>query len=104
MRTMLKTGVAALVGAAMLGSVAVPAQADPHGWRGDYGWRGDNDWGVGVGAGLAGLALGAALAHPYYGPSYGYGYGDDYGQCVGTRRVWDPYVGAYVVRRFYYAC
>lgn len=85
------------------------------GWRGGHEWHGggfrhrddDDDWGWGLGAGLAGFALGTALAdRPYYydyGPGYYY---DDgyYGTCVGHRRVWDPYVGHYIIRRFYYAC
>ena len=75
------------------------------GFRG--GWRGDDDWGWGLGAGLAGFALGTALAdRPYYGDDYyGPGYYDyGYAECVGRERIWDPYIGRYVIRRFYYAC
>jgi len=77
------------------------------GWRG--GWHGDHDWGGGWGwgAGLAGFALGATLASPYYyGPGY-YGYYGPYdgdATCIGHRRYWDPYAGAYVVRSYYYPC
>jgi len=91
------------------------------GWHGGDrgGWRGgrddDDDWGWSLGAGLAGFALGATLAdRPYYNGYYDYGpgyyyYGPgyyDYGDrtCVGHRRVWDPYYGGYVIRRFYYDC
>lgn len=114
MRKLLTSGLAALTAAATIGATATPAAAEPHGWRGGEheGWRGGDrdDWGWGLGAGLAGFALGAAIASPHYryGPSYSYGpyYGYDYGPatCVGTRRIWDPYIGAYVIRRFYYAC
>ena len=85
------------------------------GWHGGGGgWHGggfhhgdDDDWGWGLGAGLAGFALGAAFADRpyYYDYSPGYYYDDGYyGTCVGHRRVWDPYVGHYIIRRFYYAC
>jgi hypothetical protein len=130
MRKILTAATAAITGLALLAASATTAVAEPHGgwhgggggWHGgEGGWRGgDHDWhggrgvGWGIGAGLAGFALGAALASPHYGygygygPAYGYGpyYDDDYygAQCVGTRRVWDPYYGGYVIRRFYYAC
>jgi hypothetical protein len=121
MRKILNAGVSALAAAAMIGMAATPAAAAPHGggfhgggggfhgggWHGG-GWHGGGwhggGWGWGIGAGLAGLAIGSALAYPYgyYGP----GYYDDYGpdECVGAHRVWDPYYGGWVVRRFYYPC
>ncbi|MGH6956524.1 MAG: hypothetical protein ACREEW_07665 [Caulobacteraceae bacterium] len=128
MRKYLTAGLAALSSLAILGAAASPVQAQS--WHGHGGWHGGgwhgrggwhrggwhdrDDWGWGVGAGIAGFALGAALASPHYGYGYyGYpGYYDDYpgyygydgGSCVSTRRVWDPYAGAYVIRRFYYAC
>ena len=47
---------------------------------------------------------------PYYGygPGYYYGPGDYgpayYGTCYARERVWDPYVGHYVIERVAYAC
>ena len=129
MRNILTAGMAAVTLAGSLAMTATPAVAEPHGgggwhgggggWHGGGGgWRGegfrggyrrgDDDWGWGLGAGLAGFALGTALAdRPYYGYyGYGPGYYDDYGyaECVGRERIWDPYIGRYVIRRFYYAC
>ncbi|MFI4933209.1 MAG: hypothetical protein ACHP7N_01195 [Caulobacterales bacterium] len=127
MRKLITAGLMALNLGGSLATTAAPVQAAPHGgswhgggggswhggggfqgggfrggWRGG-GWRhGDgDDGGWAIGAGIAGLALGAALAdRPYYGGYYDGGYDT----CVGHRRVWDPYIGRYVVRRFYYAC
>lgn len=122
MRKIITGAIAALTAAATIGATAAPALAEPHGgWRGGEGWhggwRGDHDddrgWGV-FGAGLAGFALGATLAHPHYyygGPYYGgpyyYGpgyYAPYYDSCLVTRRVWDPYWGRWVWRRYYVAC
>jgi hypothetical protein len=120
MRKILTAGLAALTLGGSVAATAVPA--DAAGWHGGGGfhgggghWRGGGGWGWGVGAGLLGLAAGAAIAdsyHPYYGGYYGgpgyypgpgyYGYG--YAGCVGRHRVWDPYVGGYVIRSFRYAC
>jgi len=122
MRKAITAGIAALtLGGAIVGAAA-PASAD--GWRhggyyGHGGWHG-NGAGVAVAAGILGLAAGAAIAsdHPhyyydrpyyggYYGPAYydgGYGYGYGYGSCISHRRVWDPYMGGYVVRSVRYAC
>src|ERR1700676_2904539 len=83
---------AALAAVTLCGSVlgaAAPASAQEwrHGggeWRGH---RGDDDAGIGIAAGIAGLALGAALAsnggyhrgyYRSYPGYYGYG-GGDYG-------------------------
>ena len=118
MRKILTAGAMALTTLGSLGATATTADAAPHGgwhgggWHGGGGWRGGRGWGWGVGAGLAGFAIGSALARPYYydgyygGPYYGPGYYDGYygADCVGTRRVWDPYYGGYVIRRFHYAC
>jgi hypothetical protein len=111
MRKLLTTGLAALTLAGTMAAGAAPAQAQSWRWHNHH----NNDVAIGVGAGLAGLALGAAIASPhryyygdgYYDGYYGNGYYDGYygyGQCVGTRRVWDPYYGAWVVRRYDYAC
>jgi hypothetical protein len=119
MRKILTAGLAALTLGGAVAGAAVPAQAEPHGgWRGGGwhggGWRGDGA-GLAVAAGILGLAAGAAIAsdHPHYyggpgyyaapGPYYGYGYGG-YESCVSHRRVWDPYMGGYVIRSFRYAC
>jgi hypothetical protein len=109
MRKFLTAGAAVLTLAGSMAAITTPAQAQRyHYYNGYRGYHRDNDWGVGVGAGLAGLALGAALASPRYDYDYGYGpgyyYGPGYGECVGTRRVWDPYYGGWTVRRYYYAC
>ena len=103
MRKLLTAGLAALTLAGSMAAATTPAQAQR--WR--HGDR--DDVGIGIGAGLAGLALGAAIASPhryygrdYYGRGYYDGYG--YGECVGTRRVWDPYYGGWTIRRYYYAC
>jgi hypothetical protein len=121
MRKAITAGIAALtLGGAVMGA-AVPASAQGyhHGYYGHGGgWRGGNGAGVAVAAGLLGLAAGAAIAsdhpryyneRPYYGGGYyegGYygsgGYG--YGSCVSHRRMWDPYMGGYVVRSVRYAC
>src|ERR1700761_960648 len=119
MRKALTAGIAALtLGGALVGAAA-PASAAPwHGgyYHGGYGWHG-NGAGVAVAAGILGLAAGAAIAsdHPHYyygggpyygGPYYGGGYYGPayygYGSCVSHRRVWDPYVGGYVVRSVRY--
>ena len=82
------------------------------GGYGRYGGRGGDRYAYGAGGLIAGLALGSALSGGYYDRGYGGGayygdgyYGDgDYGRCVERRRVWDPYLGGYVVRRITYAC
>ena len=129
MRKILMAGLAALTFAGSMAATTVPAMADPHGGHGSWhgggdrhgdggGWRGDRGdhdrGGWGLGAGLAGFALGAAIAGggPYYGyddgPYYGGYYGGYYDagpyRCVAHRRVWDPYVGRWVLRPYYYAC
>ncbi len=109
MKKILTAALAALTlgGAAM--ATATPAAAYPHG-----GWRGD-DAGLAIGAGLAGLVVGAALAdrpnYYSYGPGYGYGPGPYYGPaypaygvCYAPRRVWDPYMGAWIMRDVRYPC
>ena len=123
MRKVITAGIAALtLGGALVGA-AVPANAQGyhHGYYGhEGGWHhGGNGAGVAVAAGLLGLAAGAAIAsdhpryyseRPYYGGGYygggyydgGYGYG--YETCVSHRRIWDPYIGGYVVRSVRYAC
>src|SRR5471030_3062581 len=124
MRKFLTAGAAAITCLASIRTTATTADAQTRGghggsgfhggggggWHGGGGggfrgggFRGGRGYGWGVGAGLAGFALGAALAGPRYG--YGYGYGPGYydgydngyygGDCVGTRRVWDPYYGGY---------
>src|SRR5579871_5115577 len=117
MRKILTAGLAALTLAGGVAATAVPADAAPyHGgyYHGGGHWRGGGA-GWAIGAGLLGLAAGAAIAdsHPYYyGPGYyhgpyygeGYGYGYGYESCVGRHRVWDPYIGSYVIRDFRYAC
>ena len=124
MRKLLTAGLAALTLGGSMAAVSVPADAAPHGggfghaggggfghggggYRGGGGgyWRGGRWYGYGVGAGLAGFALGAALADPYYYGGYydGY-YGPGPYGCVVDRRVWDPYVGHYVIRPVRYAC
>lgn len=116
MRKVLTAGVAALTLAGALAVTAAPAEAAPWGYYHHYGyWRGDGG-GAALAAGVLGLAAGAAIAsssHPYYGyyggPYYAGGpyYGGPYygyGMCVSHRRVWDPYLGGYVVRSFRYAC
>ena len=96
-------------------------------WNGNNGgghWGYDNDrryryrnnnnsTGAAIAGGIVGLALGAALSsnnhgysnhgysRPYYGDSY---YDGGYAVCTGRREVWDPYLGAYIVQRFNYAC
>ena len=120
MRKILTTGLAALALAGTTLGAAAPATAqDHHGFRGDF--RGDrgfhgrgfdhDDGGIALAAGVIGLGLGAALAsHPYY----------DYGpgpsllwrrlrlpglpHLLRPARVWDPYVGHYVIERVRYAC
>jgi hypothetical protein len=126
MRKILTAGAVAITCLASLGTMATTADAQTRGGGGvahagggfhGGGFRGGGfrggGYGWGVGAGLAGFALGAALAGPYgygypgyyYGPGYYDGYDGYYGAaCVGTRRVWDPYYGGYVIRRFRYAC
>jgi hypothetical protein len=103
MRKILTAGLAALTLAGTMATATTSAQAQDWRWRNHHD---RDDIGIGVGAGLAGLALGAALASPhrYYGRDYYDGYGYGYGSCVGARRVWDPYYGGWVIRRYYYAC
>ena len=99
-------------------------------WHGGGNWHGGNSWhgggyrgcyyrgGDGVGAanagGVVGQALGAALSDHggyyrgysnggYYDGGYGY-YDEGYAVCSGDRRIWDPYIGRYVIRRYEYAC
>ncbi|HLI67392.1 MAG TPA: hypothetical protein VKU90_13605 [Caulobacteraceae bacterium] len=117
MRKILTTGLAALAlaGTAVGGATPATAQSFHHGFRGDFrGFRGRgfdrDDGGIALAAGVIGLGLGAAIAsdHNYYygpGPYYGdpYGY-PGYAVCYGRQRVWDPYVGAYVIERVRYAC
>jgi hypothetical protein len=106
MRKFLTAGLAALTMAGSMAAVTTPAQAQSWRWHNHH----NNDVAIGVGAGLAGLAVGAALASPHrYNYDYGYGPGYydgyyGYSQCVGTRRVWDPYYGGWVIRRYYYSC
>jgi hypothetical protein len=118
MRKLLTAGLAALtLGGGALATTA-PATAAPFhggggGWHGG-GWHGGGWHGGGFGpggylaAGVIGLGLGAALADsygPYYGPGpYAYGPGPYYGGCYGPERVWDPYVGHYVIEQVRYAC
>ncbi|MDR3509415.1 MAG: hypothetical protein P4L64_16100 [Caulobacteraceae bacterium] len=130
MKKILTAALAALTlgGAAM--ATATPADAAPWhggggrgyyggyhgggygGYRGGYGgYRGGYGWGGGaLVAGLAGLAVGAAIAEPhYYAPPAYYGYARPYGYygygtCYANERVWDPYVGDYVIERTRYAC
>ncbi|MFI4973549.1 MAG: hypothetical protein ACHP84_03305 [Caulobacterales bacterium] len=74
-----------------------------NGWRGEREWRGrgdgGDDVGIGLAAGLMGLAFGAALANNGH-----HDYRDDRAVCVSHREVWDPYIDAYVVRTVRYAC
>ena len=106
MRKILTAGAAALTLAGAM--VATTCRRPLRSRMADGSTSTTDDWGVGLGAGLAGLALGSALAHPYYDDDYGYGprYYHHYyrDRCVSTRRVWDPYYGGYVIRRFYYDC
>lgn len=119
MRKILTGAMAALTLGGGIAATAVPAQAE--GWRGGGGHHDGGGWrGGGAGpaifAGVAGLAIGAALADSHRGYGYGYGpayygyydgpYDYDYGYrtCFGRTRVWDPYVGAYVIQRTRYAC
>jgi hypothetical protein len=123
MRKILTAGAAAL---ALIGGSAAsvsPATAAPMHFSGGHsgghfngGFRGGFRGNGALAAGLFGLGVGAALAsgpyyygYPgYYGPAYAYGPGyygpDDYGTCVTRERVWDPYVGRYVIERVPYAC
>lgn len=114
MRKVLTAGLAALTLAGGVAATAAPAEAAPYGYyHGGYGHGYGRGWGgAALAAGVLGLAAGAAIAgsHPYYyggpyyaGPYYGPGY-YGYGACIGQRRIWDPYVGGYVVRSFRYAC
>jgi hypothetical protein len=123
MRKILTAGLAALTLGA--GAMATTTPATAQSWRGDRGWhegfrggdrgdfrgfrgRGDRDDDAGVAllAGVLGFGLGATLAGPRY--SYGPGpyYENDgyYGVCYGRERVWDPYIGRYVIERVRYAC
>jgi hypothetical protein len=121
MRKFLTAAAAALTLAGGGLATAQPAAAAPYGgWHGGYshggGHWGGGHWGGGgaVAAGILGLAVGAAIASPHYdygygpayydgGPAYGPGgYAD--GTCYARQRVWDPYVGGYVVRAVPYAC
>ena len=120
MRKVLTAGIAALTLGGAVAGAAAPANAE--GWHGGYyghgGWHHDNGAGIAVAAGILGLAAGAAIAsdHPryyydrpyyddgYYSPGYGYGYGYGYSTCISHRRIWDPYIGGYVIRSVRYAC
>ena len=122
MRKIITAGIAALTLGGAVAGAAVPANAQGyhHGYYGHGGgWHGGNGTGVAVAAGLLGLAAGAAIAsdHPHYygggpyygggyygGGYYGGGYGYGYGTCVSHRRIWDPYMGGYIVRSVRYAC
>jgi hypothetical protein len=114
MKKIITAAMAALTlgGAAM--ASAVPAEAAPHGYyHGGYGYHGGYRGGGGaLLAGVAGLAIGAAIAdsgRPHYyapGPYYygGPGYYSGYATCYGRTRVWDPYVGRWIIERTPYAC
>ncbi|HWA60077.1 MAG TPA: hypothetical protein VG939_01820 [Caulobacteraceae bacterium] len=130
MHKIITGGMAALTLGASVAGVATPADAQSWhhgggsyhgGYHGGYGGHyyhhgGGNAAGAAIAGGIVGLALGSALSsghhyysRPYYGGAYygpGYYYDDDYGYatCWGRRRVWDPYIGGYVVQRFSYAC
>jgi hypothetical protein len=124
MNKIITAGLAALTLGGFVAMTTVPADAAPHGGYGGHGgsyhaggygggyrgggggyWRGGRWYGYGVGAGLAGFALGAAIADDgYYGPYYGGYYDAGPYSCVAHRRVWDPYVGGWVMRPYYYAC
>lgn len=116
MNTKMKAGVAALLAAGSMATMAAPANAygswgGHGGWGHGYGGRyyGGRGYGGGalLGAGIAGLAVGAALSQPHYGYGYGYApryYGYGYGTCMVRRDVWDPYFGGYVVRRVPVPC
>lgn len=119
MRKTITAALAALTFGGAVMATAAPAAAQEH-WRGHGGWgRGgwgrDHDswgWGGAALAGVAGLALGAAIAdsdRPYYysRPAYYYDdpyYGRPYATCYGSREVWDPYLGHYIIQRTRYAC
>lgn len=81
MKTIIKSGLAAMTAAASLVAAAEPASA--HEWGdGYYGYQHDNSTGAAIVGGVIGLALGAALASSgnhsgYY--SSGYGYAPSYG-------------------------
>jgi hypothetical protein len=129
MRKLISAGLAALTIAGGAVATTTPAIAAPHGGGGGFhgggfhgggfhgggfrgGFRGGGFRGGGyLAAGVLGFGLGAALAGPYYGYPYDYGYygpGDGYysgyDSCVGSRQVWDPYYGRYIVQRTRYAC
>ena len=107
MRKIIAAGLAALTVAG--GLAAGPAFAQRY--HRDYD-RHHGDAGAAVAAGIAGLAVGAAIANGgqgdyrdgyYYGPpryAYDYYYGRDYygPRHCSTRRMWDPYLQAYVDR------
>jgi len=113
MKKIITAAMAALTlgGAAM--ASAVPAQAEPHGYyHGGYGYHGGYRGGDALLAGVAGLAIGAAIADSgrphYYAPSPYYyggrGYYSGYATCYGRTRVWDPYLGRWIIERSPYAC
>jgi hypothetical protein len=121
MRKIVTAGLAALTLAG--GAMATTSPATAQSWRGEHegfrggdrgdfrGFRGrgdrDDDGGAALLAGVLGFGLGAALASPRYEyrarPHY---YEDDgyYGVCYARERVWDPYIGQYVIERVRYAC
>ena len=121
MRKALTAAMAAITLGGAVVATAAPAQAEH--WRGGGGYyhggghyyrggRGD----AALAAGVVGLALGAAIAsnhgpyygHRYYDGPYAYGYGYDYypayRTCIGTRWIWDPYIGRRVPVESRYAC
>ena len=113
MRKTITAALAALTFGGAVMATAAPAAAEGH-WHGHGGWsRGGWGWGGAAVAGVAGLALGAALAdsgRPYYYDRPAYYYDDPYyggrpyATCYGSREVWDPYLGHYVIQRTRYAC
>jgi hypothetical protein len=81
----------------------------PYGWGPAYAWDAiyvpGYDYGYGYGYGWndwAPAAYGPPVGYAVWTPAYGYAGYD--GGCMSRHRVWDPAVGAYVVRREYYDC
>ena len=131
MKSILMTGLAALIVAGATLTTAAPALADDHnGWRGgehqwqggdgDHhrdgeerrgrdGWRGDEHRDHDGDHNRQwnnnqwrGYGWGNA-----YGSGYGNGYRDNYRQrrtCTANRWVWDEYEGEYELRSYRYAC